>query len=138
MNIRAKIEACIAAVIPAVAAALSRLREQVQVSPTWFTYFPFFGWIYPFIARKNDAFAMNHGRQAFVLAVVFTVFPILVTFSTVFIPISYRGIKLAVAIMVYLSHLAYFALCAWGFIKMKENVPYEFPLIAGYAKRLNV
>ena len=81
---------------------------------------------------------MYHGKQAFIMALVFSAVPILLTFSAVFIPISYRAVKLVFAILVYLTHLAYFALCAWGFLKMKENVMYDFPVIIQYAKKLDV
>jgi hypothetical protein len=94
--------------------------------------------MYPFIFKKDDTFAMHHGKQAFIMALVFTAVPILLTFSAVFIPISYRVVKLVFAILVYFSHLAYFALCAWGFLKMKENVMYDFPVIMQYAKKLDV
>jgi hypothetical protein len=134
-----KMKAIIDTLIKTITAAVRRFCSAFSVlPPVWFTYFPFVGWLYPFIAMKNDRFAMHHGKQAFIMAMFFTAAPIFITFSTVFIPISYRAVKLAVVIMVYLSHLAYFALCAWGFLKMKENVTYDFPVISGYAKKLDI
>ena len=95
MNIRTKINTLIdvffEVIIPAIMKAIRWCRDNVKVKPVWLTYFPFVGWLYPFIAMKNDAFAMHHGKQAFIMAVVFTAAPIILTFSTVFIPISYRG-----------------------------------------------
>jgi len=46
--------------------------------------------------------------------------------------------QLVLVILVYLSHLAYFSLCAWGFIKVKEKKMYNFPIIIRYAKKLDV
>ncbi len=133
------IEIFVKTVIPAAMRGIRWCRDRATMMDLlWLTYFPFVGWLYPFIARKNDAFAMHHGKQALIMAIVFTAAPIALTFSTVFIPISYRGVKLTAVILVYLSHLAYFALCAWGFIKMKEKAVYDFPVISGYAKRLDV
>jgi hypothetical protein len=117
---------------------IKRFNINFKVDLVWFTYFPFIGWAYPFIFKKDDTFAMHHGKQAFVMAIVFTAMPILLTFLMLFIPISYRAVKLAFVIMVYLSHLFYFALCAWGFLKIKEKARYEFPAIIQYAKKINV
>lgn len=117
---------------------IKRFNINVDVPLIWFTYFPFIGWMYPFLFRKSDRFAMHHGKQALVLAVLFTGVPMVLTFSAVFIPISYRAVRLGFAIAVYFSHLAYFALCAWGFLKVRENDRYEFPVIARYASKIEV
>jgi hypothetical protein len=117
---------------------IKRYKIDFDVPFAWFTYFPFLGWLYPFIFKKNDAFAMHHGKQAFIMAVIFSAIPIVLTFSTVFIPISYRVVKLVFVVLVYLSHLAYFGLCAWGFLKVKEKSRYDFPIITPYAKKLNI
>ena len=117
---------------------IKRFNVNFDVPLIWFTYFPFIGWTYPFLFRKEDSFAMHHGKQAFVMALVFTALPIVLTFSTVFIPISFRVLKLIVVALVYLSHLAYFALCAYGFMKVKAAALSDFPVINQYAKKINV
>jgi uncharacterized membrane protein len=117
---------------------IKKLNINFNVPLMWFTYFPFIGWLYPFIFKKRDRFAMHHGRQAFILAVIFTAVPIILTFSSVFVPRSNRVAQLVFVILVYLSHLVYFSLCAWGFIKVKENKTYNFPVINQYAKKLDV
>ena len=71
------------------------------------------------------------------MALFFTAVPVLLTFSSVFIPISLRGLKLAFVLVIYLSHLCYFTLCARGFMKMKENAAYDFPFISKYAKKVD-
>jgi hypothetical protein len=94
--------------------------------------------MYPFIFKKNNTFAMHHGRQALIMAIIFTAVPIILTFSSIFIARSHRVVQLVFVLLVYLSHLAYFSLCAWGFIKVKENKMYDFPVINRYAKKLDV
>jgi|SRR3990172_8861568 hypothetical protein len=117
---------------------ISRYNINFDVPLAWFTYFPFIGWMYPFIFKKGDKFAMHHGKQAFIMALIFTAAPIILTFSAIFVPRSYRVMQLVLVILVYLSHLAYFSLCAWGFIKVKEKKMYNFPIIIRYAKKLDV
>jgi hypothetical protein len=117
---------------------IRQFKIDFEVRLVWLTYFPFLGWLYPFIELHKDSFAMHHAKQAFVMALFFTSVPVLLTFSSVFIPISLRGLKLTFVIVIYLSHLSYFALCALGFIKMKEKVRYDFPVIAKYAKKVVV
>jgi uncharacterized membrane protein len=117
---------------------ISRFNIDFEVRLIWLTYFPFIGWLYPFIVMHTDSFVMHHAKQAFVIALFFTAVPVLLTFSSVFITISLRGLKLAFVIMIYFSHLCYFALCALGFMKMKEKTKYEFPVIGKYAKKVAV
>ncbi len=124
--------------IDKISITIKRLNIDFDVPLAWFTYFPFIGWIYPFLFRKDDGFAMHHGKQAFIMALFFTALPLLLTFSTVFVPISFRVLKLVIVIMVYLSHVAYFALCAFGFMKVKDAALYDFPVIIQYAKKINV
>ena len=109
-----------------------------EVRLVWLTYFPFIGWLYPFIAKHEDRFTMHHAKQALVLAIFFTAVPLLLTFSSVFIPISLRVLKLIFVIFIYCSHLFYFALCALGFMKMREKATYDFPVIGKFAKKIAV
>lgn len=117
---------------------IRRFNIDLEVRLIWLTYFPFIGWLYPFIAKHRDSFVMHHAKQAFVMALIFTAVPLLLTFSSVFIPISLRGLKLAFVVVIYLSHLCYFALCALGFMKMLGKEKYDFPVIYSYAKKINV
>ena len=121
-----------------ISATIKRYNFHVEVPLLWVTYFPFLGWLYPFIFKKDDAFAMHHAKQAFIMALFFTALPLLLTFSTVFVPISFRVLKLVIVILVYLSHGAYFALCAFGFLKIRAAEKYDFPVVMEYANRLNV
>ncbi|OHD64988.1 MAG: hypothetical protein A2176_04350 [Spirochaetes bacterium RBG_13_51_14] len=118
--------------------SIKKYKINLDVHLLWLTYFPFIGWLYPFIFKKDDAFAMHHGKQAFIMALLFTAIPIAITFSAAFIPITWRVIKLIFAILIYLSHLAYFALCAWGLLKVWDRSAYEFPVIMRFAKKLDV
>lgn len=117
---------------------IKRFNVDVKVPLVWLTYFPFVGWLYPFVLKKDDSFAMHHAKQAFVMAVFFSAVPVFLTFVSVFIPTSLRGVRLAVAIIIYASHISYFALCAFGLIKMKEGKIHDVPLFGKYAKMLNV
>ncbi len=117
---------------------IRRLKIDFEVRLVWLTYFPFIGWLYPFTAMHKDSFVMHHAKQAFVMALFFTAVPVLLTFSSVFIPISLRGLKLAFVVVIYLSHLCYFTLCARGFMKMREKAKYDFPVIGKYAKKVAV
>ncbi len=121
-----------------ISVTIKRYNVHFDVPLIWFTYFPFIGWMYPFMFRKGDGFAMHHGKQAFIMALIFTALPMLLTFSTVFVPISFRVLKLIVVILVYLSHVTYFALCAYGFLNVKANEKYEFPYVMEYAKKIDV
>ncbi|MBN2079794.1 MAG: hypothetical protein JW838_12575 [Spirochaetes bacterium] len=104
----------------------------------WLTYFPFIGWLYPFVAMKDDAFAMNHGKRAFVMAVFFTALPVTLTFASAFVPISYRIASLVFAILVYLSHALYFGLCVWGFTHLKRGSEWDFPPVNRFADKVPV
>jgi hypothetical protein len=117
---------------------IRKYNVDFEVRLVWLTYFPFIGWLYPFIKNHKDRFAMHHAKQAFVMALFFTAVPVLLTFSSVFIPISLRVLKLIFVILIYCSHLGYFALCALGFMKMKEKATYDFPVIAKFAKKVAV
>jgi uncharacterized membrane protein len=117
---------------------IKRYNVDFEVQLLWLTYFPFIGWLYPFILKAKDSFAMHHAKQAFVMALFFTALPMVITFSSVFIPISLRWLKLVFAILIWISNLGYFALCARGFMKMKEKSKYEFPIIGTYAKKVAV
>jgi len=124
--------------INAISIKIKRFNIDVKLPLVWITYFPFVGWLYPFILKKDDSFAMHHGKQAFVMAVFFTVLPVLFTFVSVFIPTSLRGVRLTTAILIYVSHISYFTLCAFELIKMKEGKIHDAPLFGKYAKMLNV
>ena len=115
-----------------------RLNIDFDIMFKWLTYLPFIGWMYPFVFKKNDAFLMHHAKQALLMGMVFTGIPIVLTFSSVFIPISQRWVKLLFVILIYVSHLTYFALCAWGVLKIRENSLYAFPLIKKFANKINV
>ena len=116
----------------------ARFKIHFDIYFVWFTYFPFIGWIYPFIFKKNDKLAMHHAKQAFIMAAIFTVVPILLTFSMVIVPISSHVVRFIFVIIIYLSHLSYFALCTHGFLKMKDNNMYKFPIVMKYANKLNI
>ncbi|OHD67790.1 MAG: hypothetical protein A2W19_13270 [Spirochaetes bacterium RBG_16_49_21] len=115
-----------------------RYRIDFDVYLVWLTWFPFIGWMYPFIFKKGDNFAMHHAKQAFILALFFTAAPIVITFLSAFVPITLRAIKLAFVISVYLSHCAYFCVCAGGFLKIKDKSMYEFPVVMKFADKLDV
>ena len=118
--------------------SIRKYNIDFEVRLVWVTYFPFIGWLYPFIAKHRDHFAMHHAKQAFVMALFFTAVPVLLTFSSVFIPISLRVLKLIFVILIYVSHLCYFTLCARGFMKMREKATYDFPVIGKFAKKVAV
>lgn len=81
---------------------------------------------------------MHHAKQAFVMAVFFTAVPTAVTFLTVFVPISWQVTKLVSAVLVYCSHLAYFFLSVLGYMKIRDNALYDFPMISRYAQKLDI
>ncbi len=104
----------------------------------WLTYIPFIGWLYPFVAMKDDVFAMNHGRRAFVMAVFFTALPVALTFLSVFVPISFRVASLVIAVIIYCSHAVYFGLCIWGFTHLKRGSEWNFPPVTRFAEKVPV
>ena len=117
---------------------IPRFNIDVPIQFIWVTYFPFIGWFYPFIYKKDDAFAMHHAKQAFIMAVFFTAVPVAITFLTVFVPISWRAVKLVSATLVYLSHVSYFFLSVLGYMKIRDAVRYEFPIVSRYAQKLEI
>ena len=117
---------------------IERTGIDVSLPLIWLTYFPFVGWLYPFVAMKDDAFAMAHGKRAFVMAVCFTALPVTLTFMSVFLPISYRVAALVFALLVYLSHALYFGLCAWGFMRLRRGEEWNFTPVSRFADKVPV
>ncbi len=117
---------------------IERLGVDYVLPLAWCTYFPFIGWLYPFVSMKDDGFAMEHGKRALVMALFFTAFPLLLTFASAFVPILNRVAALIIAIMVYLSHIVYFGLCIRGFLLLRRKARWEVPLIDRFAEKIHV
>ncbi|MCP4137696.1 MAG: DUF4870 domain-containing protein [bacterium] len=102
------------------------------------TYIPFVGWFYPMAMKKEDSFAMHHAKQAFVMAVVFSVVLLFFFGITVFLPTDLRVLRLSIVIIIYLLYVLYFVLCVIGTLKIKAGEEYKFPFIKKYTDSFEV
>jgi hypothetical protein len=102
------------------------------------TYFPFIGWIYPFVSRSGEAFAYSHAKQAFALAVIFTATGLFFTSLEFLTPYALRGVKFGFIVLIYLSHLIYFVMCARGTYFMRKKAEAKIPAAQKYIDSLNL
>ncbi len=102
------------------------------------TYLPFIGWIAVMTLKKDDIFLMRHARQGFVLAVIFAVPSILLSFSMVFIPRSSGILKLVMVSMIYFLYLVYSGICIYGTLMIKNSREYDFPYIRKISEKIDI
>ncbi len=104
-------------------------------------YVPLFGWIYPLLFRKENAFCQFHGKQAMflnagVLVVYFAVwilenFPVT---SWLFAPNAWFNF-LTVGVW-RLCMLGYFGVCIMGAYKAFSEEKWEIPFLSEFLERI--
>lgn len=102
-----------------------------------FYYIPFVGWLYPMALKKNNAAAMAHAKQGFVLACIAIAILTGLSFLTVFIHTGFRGFRIFIALLIYLVEIGYFALCILGTMKLVKKEPFVIPQVKKYVDMLN-
>jgi hypothetical protein len=103
-----------------------------------FTYFPFIGWILPIGFNSRDEFAVNHGKHALVAALFSVIILVTLTIVSLFVPKSYRTMKLVIVIAIYLILTLYFVLCIIGTLMIKDGKMSKFPVIEKFADKLEI
>ena len=113
---------------------IQNIKEKITIDK--FYYFPFFGWILPLAFKKDDTFAIHHGKQSFVLAAFFGISLVMLSFLIIFLPINQRLIKLIIVILMYLLEAIYLVTCILGTMWTTAKVKKEFPIISNHTKKL--
>jgi hypothetical protein len=102
------------------------------------TWFPFIGWMLPIAFNRSDDLAVDHGKQAMYLAFFAVIVLTGLTFGSLFIPKSFRSMKLAVVIIIYLVLALYFVICGMGTYMIKNGKKGQFPYISRFAEKLDI
>jgi hypothetical protein len=103
------------------------------------SFVPFFGWLIPLYLKKEDEFSQYQSKMGFHLALYFAIFPWLLLMLNMFSPKEFRIFRLILVIMIYLSHLAYFCVCAYGIRLSLNEKRFEIPdNISFIARYLNL
>ncbi len=117
---------------------VERFKFKKELPFQWFIYLPFVGWIYAFLFRTDDQFCMHHATNAVKMAGFFTAVPTLLTFLIVFLPASFRWVRLITVLLIWLSHLAYFALCGLGTYRIYKGSKEDFPYVQEYLNKIDL
>jgi hypothetical protein len=99
------------------------------------SFVPFLGWLIPLYLKKEDEFSQYQSKMGFHIALYFTIFPWLLLMITMFSPKEFRIFRLILVIMIYLSHLAYFSVCAYGIRLSINGKKFEIPDNISYITR---
>lgn len=115
----------------------SRFIEYIKQNRLMFIYLPFVGWLYPVLVKKEDELAVYHSKEAFALAVPFSVILLGLFFLTFFIPYGTRGLKLTVIILIYFVELLYLAICIMGMKNVIKGRKQVFPFADKVSSRIS-
>ena len=113
-------------------------KFKLTIDLNHFYYIPFIGWMYPMAFKKDDPAAMSHAKQGFVLALFFTALLMGLSFFTVFVHTGFRAFRLFITILIYLTELAYFALCIRGTMMLVKGKPFVLQRVKKYVDMINV
>ena len=96
-------------------------------------YVPFIGWLAPIYLKRKNAFCKDHGKMGLLLAVFFAAAALSVYFfNLLFVPREWRVIRLFFVLVIYVLHLSYFSLCAWGMHRAYHKKRLEIPQAERY------
>jgi len=100
-------------------------------------YLPFVGWLITLtVDRGGDDFIIFHIKQSFAMAFGFTV--CLTALGFLLSLMRYGILNFVFVITVYVVYLLYFVLSVIGTRAVLRGKKIEFPVIGGYAARLNI
>ncbi len=102
-------------------------KLEIMNNKKFINYIPFIGWIYTMLFLHQDESMKNHIKNGFLFFLIFTSFPIFLTFATVLVPNDMRIFRFTVTSLINLSHLIYFILCIIGTIKISQNKNFDLP-----------
>jgi hypothetical protein len=106
------------------------------------SFVPFLGWLIPLYLKKDDEFSQHQSKMSFHIALFFTIFPSLLLMINMFLSKEFRILRLILVLMIYLSHLAYFCICAYGIRlsinEKKFDIPDSFSFIARYLRLISL
>ncbi len=88
--------------------------------------------------NNRDDLALDHGKQAMYTALFIAGILIILTFTSLFIPRSFRSMKLAMVILFYLVLTLYFIICGIGTYLIKNERKGNIPYIKGLAEKLDI
>ncbi len=96
-------------------------------------YVPFVGWLAPLYLKRKNAFCKDHGKMGLLLAAFFTAAALSVYFfNLLFVPREWRVIRFFFVLIIYVLHLSYFSLCAWGMYRAYHKKRLEIPQAERY------
>jgi hypothetical protein len=87
--------------------------------------------------HENDL-AVDHGKQAMYLAFSVVIALTGLTLISLFIPKSFRAMKLALVIIFYLVLGLYFVICGIGTYRIKNGKKGQFPYLSRFAEKLDI
>jgi hypothetical protein len=100
------------------------------------SYVPFVGWLFPMAVRDNGPYALDHARQAFVLA-LFVLGALMGLFlMMLFIPSAFHVVRLILVMAIYGVYGFYFFLCGLGTYYVRKGKFVAFPLVRDVTARL--
>ncbi|TAL36578.1 MAG: hypothetical protein EPN93_07060 [Spirochaetes bacterium] len=96
-------------------------------------YIPYVGWLLPLYLKRGHRFCEAHGRNGFTAAVAFAGVELAVFFlNLLFVPRDWRPVSFFLVLVIYLLHLAYFTMCAWGMREAYREKNLEIPVLGKY------
>ena len=102
------------------------------------TYFPFIGWLFPFIFEHKDEDSLFHTKQGMVMSIVFGGLLIFIFFLSFLLPETLRITRFSLVISIYVIYALYFTLCFMGTSDILKNRKKVFPLLGRFIDMINV
>jgi len=111
-------------------------KEDLLAKVPYLTYFPFIGWFFTSILKKDDEFLIFHSKQAFLMAAYTAVVCsfIFVVSGIIDTPI----VKLGLVVVIYLHYAVYFLMCLMGTLAVKKSEKKALPFVSKYTNRFEL
>ena len=100
------------------------------------SYLPYIGWLFPMAFNYDDAEAMAHSKQGFVLAIFFTALPLTLFIINTMLPIDWRTARFSIVILIYLLHITYFSLCSVASYKISQGQKWEIGFLKQFTDKI--
>jgi len=111
-------------------------RQELLAKFPYLTYFPFIGWFFPAILKKDDEFLIFHSKQAFLMAAYTAV-----VCSCLFLIsgiINSPVVKLGVISIIYFHYAVYCIFCILGTLSIKKGEKKNLPIVSKYTNRFQL
>ena len=88
--------------------------------------------------NSEDKLAMDHAKQALVVAIFFSASATLLYCLSFFAPADLRIFRLVVVLLIYALYLIYAVLCVMGTVQVRQGRYRPFPVFGSYTDRLDL